>query len=63
MAAGALAAQPEPPHDRQVVADGDMLLAQRAMAGRIDERNAARHTINNHVIEAPDARTEGKKHD
>jgi hypothetical protein len=39
-----------------------MLLAQRAVARRVYERNPAGHAVNNHVVEAPDARAEGKKH-
>ena len=39
-----------------------MFLAQRAVAGRVYERYPARHAVHNHVVEAPDARTEGKKH-
>ena len=39
-----------------------MLLAQGAVARRVDERNSARHAVHNHVVEAPDTRAKGKKH-
>jgi hypothetical protein len=62
VAAGALSAEPEPTHDRQVVPDGNPLFAERAVARRVDKRNPARHAVDDDVVEAPDTRAEGKKH-
>jgi hypothetical protein len=61
MAAGAFAPEPEPAYNRKVVPDGDPFFAERAMTGRVDKGNPARHAVYDDVVEAPDARAEGKK--